>query len=275
MVVRDDDREPLVRLEELLEPADGDDVEVVRRLVEEERPRLGGERLREEHPELEAARERRHRRAVDLRRDAEPLQDLRRPRLQRVALVAEDHVLELGVALRLERRVRLEEALLLGHRLPHLAVPHHRHVDDRHRLVPEVVLREDAEPELLRDRDDARRRGFLSREDPQQRRLPRAVRPDEPVAVARVELDGDPLEEGLRAERLAEVGDRDHGARVIAGAHACTRPATGLECLRFRRPRSLPGSLTRRGGRRSRRLTPGRRASGPPSGRAGHPGGAE
>jgi hypothetical protein len=95
-VVRDDDREALVGDEELLEPADRDDVEVVRRLVEEERARVGREDLSEEDSELEAAGERRERRPVDLRRDPEALQDLARPRLERVALVPEDDVLELG-----------------------------------------------------------------------------------------------------------------------------------------------------------------------------------
>ena len=163
VVVRDDDREALVGVEELLEPADRDDVEVVRRLVHQERARVGREDLPEEDPELEPAREGREQVPVDRGRDPEPLQDLGRPRLERVPLVPHDDVLELGVAVALERGVGVKEALLLGHRLPDLQVPHHRHVDDRHPLVAEVVLLQDAEPELLRDRDDAGRGGLPRR----------------------------------------------------------------------------------------------------------------
>ncbi len=217
-VVRDDDREALVGVEELLEPADRDDVEVVRRLVEEQRARVRREDLPEEDPELEPAREGRERRPVDLRRNPETLQDLSRPRLERVALVPHDDVLELGVPVALERGVGVQEALLLGHRLPDFLVSHHRHVEDRHLLVAEVVLLQDAEPELLRNRDDARRGRFLTREDAQESRLSRAVRADEAVAVAGVELDGDALEEGLGTERLSEVRDGDHGGRNIADA---------------------------------------------------------
>ena len=157
VVVRDDDREALVGLEELLEPADGEDVEVVRRLVEEERAGVGRQDLAEEDPELEAAGEGRERGTVDRGRDPEALQDLGRPRLERVPLVPDDDVLELGVAVAVELALRVEEALLLGHRVPDLLVPHHRDLDDRGRLVAEVVLPEDSEAELLRDRDDAGR----------------------------------------------------------------------------------------------------------------------
>ena len=53
--------QPSVAGEELLEPADREDVEVVGRLVEEEHVGPAEEHLREEHAQLEAARERRER----------------------------------------------------------------------------------------------------------------------------------------------------------------------------------------------------------------------
>ena len=213
VVVRHDHDEPWERRQELLEPADRHDVEVVRRLVEEERVGLPRERPREEDAQLEPARERGERLRVHGRRDAEPFEDLARLRLERVAVVPEDRLLEVRVAVRVELALGVEQALLLLHRAPHLGVPHHRDVDDPVRLPVVVILLQDAEAHLLRNRDDPLRGRVLAGEDAEQRRLPRPVRADEAVAVPRVELDRDAAEEGLRAEGLAEVGDRDHGGR--------------------------------------------------------------
>jgi hypothetical protein len=53
-------------VEELLQPADGEDVQVVRGLVEQEDVRAAGQHLRQEHAQLEAAGEGRQRLVVDL-----------------------------------------------------------------------------------------------------------------------------------------------------------------------------------------------------------------
>ena len=113
LVVRDDDRAALVAGEELLEPADREDVEVVGRLVEEQHVRPAEEHLREEHAQLEAAGERRERLAMHGDRDAEPLEDGAGARLERVAVVRGDPVLELGQARRVGHALG-DEAPLLG-----------------------------------------------------------------------------------------------------------------------------------------------------------------
>src|ERR1019366_4534573 len=64
LVVRDDERAALVAAQELLEPANRQDVEVVGGLVEEEDVRAAEEHLREEDAKFEAARERRELPAV-------------------------------------------------------------------------------------------------------------------------------------------------------------------------------------------------------------------
>ena len=58
LVVGDDERASLVAGEELLEPADAEDVEVVGRLVEQEHVRPAEEHLRQQDAQLEPARER-------------------------------------------------------------------------------------------------------------------------------------------------------------------------------------------------------------------------
>ena len=55
LVVGNDDRASFVRSEKLLEPSNRQDVEVVRRLVEEQDVDAAEENLREEHAQLEPA----------------------------------------------------------------------------------------------------------------------------------------------------------------------------------------------------------------------------
>ena len=229
VVVRDHQRRPLEVLQELLEPADRHDVEVVGRLVEQQHVGLRGQHLREQHAELEAAGERGEGLLVGLGRDAEPLEDLAGARLQRVAVVLDDDVLELGVAVAVEVLLGPgEDALLLGHGLPERRVAHHHDVDDADVLVLEVVLPEDSDPRALRDRDLAVARALLAAEDLEQRRLAAAVRAHDAVALARIELERDSLEEGLVPEVLGEVRHRDHGARrITAGVMAVTAPRAG------------------------------------------------
>ena len=225
VVVRDDDRRPLVALEELLQPADGDDVQVVRRLVEQQHVGVRGEHLGEQHAQLEAAGERRQRLAVDLARDAEPLEDLARPRLERVAVVAQDQVLELGIAVGVELGLGVgQELLLLDHRLPDLVVAHHRHLEDRHVLVAEVVLLEHAELEALGHRHRPLARLLVTGEDLQEGGLARAVRPNQAITVAGVELDRGPGEQGLGSIALTEIGDGDHRAGHDTAAAALADP---------------------------------------------------
>ena len=102
MVVRDHQRAARVLGQELLEPADRQDVEVVGRLVEQQHVGRGRQHLRQQDAQLEAAGERRQRLVVAAALDAEPLEDLAGARLERVAVVGQDDVLELGVALAVE-----------------------------------------------------------------------------------------------------------------------------------------------------------------------------
>ncbi len=198
--------------QELLEPPDGQDVEVVGGLVEQQALGIGGQRLREQHSQPEAAGQGRQGIAVEGGRDAEPLEDLGRARLEGIAVMARDDVFEIGVAVAVEARVgAIEQRSLVTDRLPQLVVAHHRHLEDRQLLEAVVVLLEGAQPEPPRLRHSAGARLLLAGEDPQERRLARAVGPDQPVAAAGVELEAHVLEQRLRAVPLGEAGDRDHG----------------------------------------------------------------
>ena len=75
---------------------------MVRGLVEEQHVGRGGQHLRQQHAQLEAAGERGQRLAVHLGGDAEPLEDVAGARLGGVAVVPRDRFLELGEAVGVE-----------------------------------------------------------------------------------------------------------------------------------------------------------------------------
>ena len=172
LVVGDDERAAVVVGEEGLEPADREDVEVVRRLVEQEHVGARDEDLREQDAQLEAAGERRERLLLDGERDAEALEDGRGARLERVAVVRAEDVLDVREAARVGAVV--DDAVLLAERLPDDGVALHREVEDGRAVVEEAVLAEDAEPRLARDRDAAAGRRLVPGEDLEERGLARS-----------------------------------------------------------------------------------------------------
>ena len=168
--------------------------------------------------------------AVDLGRDAEPLEHLAGAGFEGIAVVAEDQVLQLGVAVGVELLLGVgEQALLLDHRLPDVVVAHHGDFEDGHVLVPEVVLLEDAQLEALGHRDSPLAGDVVPGEDLEEGGFARAVGPHEAIAVARVELNRDPLEQRLGAEGLSKVGYGDHRAgndSRMSGVR-CSRAGSG------------------------------------------------
>ena len=156
LIVRDDDGAATIVREELLEPADREDVEVVRRLVEQEDVGTTEQHLRQEHAQLEAARERRERIRVERHGDAETLEDVARARFERVAVVRGDAILELGELFRIGR-ARRNERLLLGERSRDELVARHRDVDDALLVGEEAILPQHADAGCLREQPRNRR----------------------------------------------------------------------------------------------------------------------
>jgi hypothetical protein len=144
-VVRDDHDRAAEGRQELLEPADRENVEVVRRLVEQHHVGGADQHPRQEHTQLEAAGQRAERIAVPGHGNAETLEHVAGSRLERVAVVHRDAVFQL----REPGCVRLgsgEQCLLLLQRQRDPFVARHRDLEDRQRIVYEAILPEDAEP---------------------------------------------------------------------------------------------------------------------------------
>jgi hypothetical protein len=174
--------------EELLQPEDALDVEMVRGLVEEQQLGLAHERAREGDALLPAAREPGDRRA-----------------------------LARGGAAQVEPREQLVDARLL---LPAVRA---RWQAGAHRLADRGAGRERRHLRQVRDAqsgpsgDGARVGAELAREDAEERRLAGAVGADEADAIAVGEREAHALEEGARAEGVGEVlgGEKNGHAKPL------------------------------------------------------------
>jgi hypothetical protein len=192
-------------------------------LVQQQHHRRGQQRARECHLLLHTAGQVLHRLAAAVRGEADAVEDLRdlRPRLP-----GRHSVEARGVAQVLVRGHLLEEGRLHGHAVDETA--------DRPRLAEHVVA------------EDARAAAVLEqqrREQPDQRRLARAVLAQDGHRLAAVHAERDALQRsdglpareaagarGLAQERLAQPLDL-HGRQAVAGAGR-VRHAEGLDCLR-------------------------------------------
>ena len=207
-VVRDDHDSGIERLQLALEPLEALDVEVVRRLVQQQQIGIAAERARERRARQLAAGERLQLAVEVLLGKTKPAQDrggalapvvaarVFEPRLRlrvaahgRVPVFAAGHGLLEAAQLLLEcDQVRGAREHVLAQRQPLL---------ERRPLVVE----RDARP--LLEREIATLEARLADERTQQRRLAGAVRPGERDAVAALHLERHAVEERIAAELLA------------------------------------------------------------------------
>ena len=124
-----------------------------------------------------------------------------------------------------------------------------RFIEERASRVLESVLRQVADRQPCRLHDLSAVGLFEPRQHLEQRRLARAVRSAEADPLAVVDLPADGIEEDAVAERLAQVGELDHGRR---------RAVRDKRPILARQPALLPGR-----GRRHRVAPSVTRASGP------------
>ncbi len=231
-VVAGDDQRPLEAPEVALQPDDALDVEVVGGLVEQQGVRSQQQDLRERDPHLPAAAEGAHV-AIHARvGEAEPLQDLPRARLQRVAAELLEARLSLPVAL--DEHGQLLGARGIGHRRLELGELLERGGDGAragHGLGDRApsghltdVLAEVTERGAAIDGDLAAVRQLLLHEHPKERGLARAVGAHEPHLLSTVDRGGGLRKEDLPAVAFVDAVDADHelGAAPVGGAEGAS-----------------------------------------------------
>jgi hypothetical protein len=227
-----------IGIQVLFEPVARFEIEVIRRLVQEQQIRLAEQQLRERDPHLPAAGKRLGL-ALEIRRlEPEALQHRRRLQLDAVAVVHAEGVLQIAVAMEhpvvLRRRDRvvaqpLLERVHLGLHREQLAERGRRLLEYGPTGVRQAVLRQVADGQRGRRQDRARVGLVEASHHPQQRGFSGAVRPAEADALAIRNLPGDVIEEDAVAEGLGEFLKLNHAK----GLGAVTPPAP---LLRLRAP---------------------------------------
>ena len=214
-VVSDQD-DGRVELDEVaLEPLERLDVEMVRRLVEEQQVRPRGERSSERGSRQLAAREGRQGPIERGVVEAEPADRGRCAIAPAISAGELEPRLSGGVAgKRLGARVAARHASLEALQLAlDLEDPRHpgEHVGAQRRIVVWRALVVQRDPGALADRQRAAVDPGLAREHPQQGGLAAAVAPRERHAVAVLELERDVAEKGPAPDVLGQAGGGDGG----------------------------------------------------------------
>ena len=231
-VVADHDDAAGVATEEPAQPGDRVGVEVVRRLVEQQRLGAGEQHARELDPAPLAARERAEPLGEHALREAEAGRDRRGLRLSGPAAERDEALLERRVAAHRGLASGLVRGAHLRRRVREVAGDHVEATGGQ-----DPVAREHLEVARARvlgqvgDRSGApqrpARREGLAGEHPRERRLARAVPPDEADPVARGDLEGRPREQDPPAGGELEIGGGEHGFEVVARRAGTPRRAVG------------------------------------------------
>src|SRR5208283_5718264 len=149
-----------------------------------------------------------------------------------VAAVLREHAFEfrrLHVVLVGGVRIGINAVALL-HCLPQLRVAAHHHIEHPLVLVGELVLVQLAEPHPRLQHHIAGARLELAAENLHQGRFAGAVRPDQPIAVAVAELDGDLLKQRFRAKLNGDVGSGKHLYPIVGRVPRHRRSVRTAEC---------------------------------------------
>ena len=241
-VVRGHHQRALVALEELLEPDQAFEIEMVARLVEQHGVRAHQQDARQRDAHLPAARQRADVAVHHLLAEAEPGEDFARAALERIAVQFLEARLHLAVAL--DDRLHLVRAVGVGHggfELLELggdgahragAVHHLGHGAAARHLAH--VLAEVADGDAAIDRDLALVGLLLAGDHPEQRGLAGPVRTDEADLLALVERRGGLDEEDLLAVLFADIVETDHCCGDFReGCCGALMPRRGVEGRAF------------------------------------------
>ena len=224
-VVGDEDHRCVERRELALEPLEVRDVEVVRRLVEEEQIGIAAERARQRRTRQLAAREGTERTVEVFLGEAETAHNGGRPVAPRVAAGVLEPSLRLGVAV--QRRlgvVALRHHVLQAAQLvlerDEVARTGEHVLTERQLLLERRPLVVQRHPRPFRKGELAAVLLGLAGEDPEQRRLAGAVRPGERDTVAALDGERNSVEEERACELLPQVGCDDdcHGRATVDSA---------------------------------------------------------
>ena len=218
-IVGNDDHRAPAGIDDLFQPADGVDIEIVGGLIEEQDVRIGKQCLRQQHPQLESRGDGVHESLVLGQRYAYSQQQFPSAGLRRVSVEFGEagfqfggpHVVILGGI-----RVGVDGVPFLLH-LPQLAVPHHDGIDHRAILKGELILTQLAHSFARIDADVSGSGFEIASQDLHEGGFAAAVGPDQAIAVPLAEFDGDVFVKGPGPELHDDIGCGDLKASSMNG----------------------------------------------------------
>ena len=214
-VVADDDDRIREIQQEVFQPADGLDIQIVRRFVQQQDVRISKQRLRQQHLDLLAAVQLAHQLMLKVEADAQTRENRFRVALGAPAVQLGELALQLAGAL----AVRVGEILfgvklvLFLHNLIEALVPHDDRLQHFIAVKLKVILAQDGHALAGGDDHFTRGRLQLAGEHLQESRFARSVCADDAVAVTGGEFNVDVLKERLSAVRKGNILGCDHVTR--------------------------------------------------------------
>ena len=213
-VVADDDHGAVAFVEHVFEPADGVDVEVVGRFIEQQDVRIGEQRLRQQYAQFPARGDFAHQPLVQRGFNAYAEQQFTGARFGGVAVVFGKAAFQFGgvqVVFFAGFGVGVDGVLFL-HTRPHFFVPHHDDIQHAAVFVGELVLTQigHAFGGFVRDVAGG---GFQhAAQDFHEGGFARAIGTNQAIAQTVAKLDADVFKQGLCPELHGDVGGNQHGA---------------------------------------------------------------
>ena len=190
-IVRDDDHRRIALIEHIFEPADGVDIKVVGRLVQQKNVGIREQGLRQQYSQLPARSNAAHLTAVLCRRYTYTREQFSGARFGSVAVVFGKFRLEIGcfhVIVVGRIRVRVNR-IALTHRCPHFGMAHHHHIQHTHLFKSELILTQLAQTLISIEHHVAGGWLKITTKDFHEGGLAAAVGADQAVAIAIAEFD--------------------------------------------------------------------------------------
>ena len=196
-VVRDHDQHARVFVEVILQPVDRIEVQVVGRLVQQQRRGIAEQGLRQQHADFLPALQLAHLALVQRRFDTEPVEQDRGVRLRGVPALVADHAFEFAEAhavlvRQLLVRFGVQNVPLLQS-LPQPCIPHDDSIDHAKFVEGKLILPQNAQ--FLGTRDRTFRRFDVAFQDLHQGGLARSIGTRDRIPAPFEERAGDVLEQ--------------------------------------------------------------------------------
>ncbi len=205
--MRDDDHGAVTLVQHLLQPANGIDIQVVGRFIEQENVRIGEQRLGQQHTQLPAGSHFAHRAVMLLYRNTDAEQQLTRTRLGGVAVHLAVQHFEIGhfIAVLFAHLGQAVDAIALLLHFPQFAVTHDHRVEHAELFKGELILTQLTDTLVRVEGDVTQRRLKVAAEDLHKGGFSATVRPNQAVTIAAAKLDGDIFKQRLTAKLHGDV----------------------------------------------------------------------